>query len=173
MGRIVTGKKLKVGDRIKVINAGMGAYGANNKMATVVGTVPRGKRVSGLSSYNIGVMIKLDNPHEDFHTVYWKVNLHGEYEVLSEKKLNIDADILIKGSKTKVVIGDKVGEARCNLIEDKFNEAYGIILAVARAYKLDNEKFQGIVDALYDDVKRIEEYDTLELIDELRARVED
>lgn len=172
MKTVVHGRKLKVGDRIKVINAGSGALGANGVMATVVEKAPKNERISGLSAYRPSLMIKLDKVHSKYFTSYWRVSLDGKYEVQTTKK-HIEMDVLIKNNVTKIVAGDKVGVARCNYSEDRFNEAYGVILAVARAYKLDDEKFQAIVDALYDDIKKIEDYNTLELIEELKARVEE
>lgn len=154
--RIVNGQVLKVGDRIRIIYAGMGARGANGKVGTVVKNFGIGREgeVSGLAIWMGGLMVKLDEPTGFANKKYWRVSDSGRYELLSPTRLrekkHFDSDVAIK----------------CN-------EAYGVILAIARAYKLDNDKVNAIVDALYGDNKTLEDYDTFEILDELRSRVED
>ena len=185
---IVSGHKLKVGDRVRVVDATAGAYGANGKIGTVVAVTNEGfsgrifveklpvreEEVSGLDIFNPRktIIIKLDNPAGMIvKNHYWRVGAEGEYELLSPRKKHFDIDVVMKGDITKVIVeDDKVGISRCNT-EDKFNEAYGVILAIARAYKFDKEKMEAIVDALYGDVKKLEDYDSVELINELRKRV--
>lgn len=172
MGRVVKGSKLRIGDRVRVINATSGAYGANNKVGVIVdrGDIPE-VRISGLRAFQDSLIIKLDNPTGFKGNIYWRVGSSGEYEVLeSNRKQFFDIDVIIKGDATKVLIGDKVGSSICKE-DDDFNEAYGIILAVARAYKLSEEKRKALVDALYDGVKTLEDYDSLEIINELKSRV--
>ena len=174
MGRIVKGNKLKVGDIVKVIDATRGAYGANDRVGVVVdrGNINE-EKISGLQPFKGDLIIKLNNPAGFKRNIYWRVGFSGEYEILtSNRKQHFDIDVVVKGYETKVVIGDKVGTSRCKE-EDDFNEAYGIILAVAGAYKLSKEKREALVDALYDGVKTLEDYDSLEIINELKSRVED
>ena len=171
----MNGRMLKVGDRVEVINAGIGAHGANKKIGTVVDAkdVPVGSTISGLGSFHGGLILKLDVPHEFFKTYYWRVSLDGEYKLLSTKKTYKEIDVIISGNKTKVVMEDKVGTATCNNSVDRFDEAYGVILAVARAYGLDAEVINRIVDALYDDIPTLEDYETEDILKELMNRIED
>lgn len=170
MSKIINGRKLKVGDKIRIINAGMGSYAVNGMKATVVDSAPFEAMVRGLGSLTGGVLIRLDQPQRAGFS-YWRISFNGEYELLSTRKSYLDIDVIIRGDVTKVVIGNKIGTSRCKSEEDNFNEAYGIMLAVARAYGLDEKKINNIVDALYDDVKNIEEFSTKELIEELNKRL--
>lgn len=174
MKKVVTGNKLRVGDKVRIINATVGAYGANDCVGVVVDEVPFGMRVSGLGCSEDTVLVKLDKATGFKNNVYWGVGINGMYEILHrpKHKKHIEIDVIIKDNATKVVIGDKVGVSRCKE-EDTFKEAYGIILAVAGAYKLPKATKEALVDALYDDIKKLEDYDTLELIEELKERIED
>lgn len=174
MKNIVKGKKLRVGDRVRVINAGVGALGANDCTGTIIEEFPIGARINGLGRGENNILIKLDNPTGFKLNIYWGLSINGTYEIIErpKRKKFFEIDVIIKNDSTKVVVGDKVGASKCKE-EDSFNEAYGIILAVAKAYGLSNEKREALVDALYDDVKTLEDYDTLEIIDELKSRVED
>lgn len=174
MKNIVNGNKLRVGDRIRVINAGVGAFGANDHIGTIIDNVPVGTKPSGLGRGDNTILIKLDKPTVFRNNVYWGLSKNGLYEIIERprRKKFFEIDVIIKNDSTKVVIGNKVGASKCKE-EDSFNEAYGIILAVAGAYGLSKEKREALVDALYDDVKTLEDYDTLELIEEIKERIED
>ena len=174
MNKRVRGNKLRVGDRVRVIHAGIGALGANDCTGTIIENFPMGIRTSGLDRGEDTISIKLDKPTGFKQNLYWGLSMDGIYEIIErpKRRKHIEVDVIIKDDLTKVVVGDKVGVSRCKE-EDSFNEAYGVILAVAGAYGLSNEKREALVDALYDDVKTLEDYDTLEILDELKSRVED
>lgn len=173
MGKIVNGFKLRVGDRVKVINATMGALGANGEVGTIVEYNGSESNISGLKEFRDStIVVKLDEPSRIYGTRYWRVGKSGSFELLSSRKSHMEVDVIIKDDITKVVIGDKIGVSRCKE-EDTFNEAYGVILAVASAYNLDKEKRTALIDALYDGVKTLEDYDSEELLDELKSRVVD
>lgn len=173
MKNVVTGNKLRVGDKIRIINATVGAYGSNDCVGVVVDRVPFGVRVSGLGCGEDTILVKLDKETGFKNSVYWGVGVNGLYEILHRqpKKKHIEIDVIIKDKMTKVVIDNKVGVAKCKE-EDSFNEAYGLILAIAGAYGLSREKREALVDALYDDIKTLEEYDSLEILEELKNRIE-
>lgn len=172
MNKRVKGNKLRVGDRVRVIYAGIGASGANGYTGTIIENFPLEICASGLGRGKDTILIKLDKPAGFMKNIYWGLDIDGIYEIIPKRKKHIEVDIIIKDDLTKVVVGDKVGVSRCKE-EDSFNESYGVILAVARAYGLSNEKREALVDVLYDDVKTLEDYDTLEILDELKSRVED
>ena len=87
MGRVVKGSKLRIGDRVRVINATSGAYGANNKVGVIVdrGDIPE-VRISGLRAFQDSLIIKLDNPTGFKGNIYWRVGSSGEYEVLESNR---------------------------------------------------------------------------------------
>ena len=174
MNKRVKGNELRVGDRVKVIHAGVGALSANDCTGTIIEDFPVDTRPCGLGRGDNTILIKLDNPTGFRKNVYWGLSANGVFEIIEKqrRKKHIEIDVIIKNDLTKVVVGDKVGVSRCKA-EDRFNEAYGVILAVAGAYGLNKEKREALVDALYDDVKTLEDYDTLEILDELKSRVED
>lgn len=175
MKKTVRGHELKIGDKVMVLNATMGAFGANGHTGIIIKETPFDARVYGLSKVRENtILIKLDEKTIDGQAIYWRVGAHGIYELLERpiRKKHIEVDVIIKDGTTKVVIGEKVGVSKCKE-EDMFNESYGKILAVAGACGLSEEKRRAIVDALYDDVKTLEDYDTLEIIDELKSRLED
>lgn len=175
MKNVVTGDKLRVGDRIEIINAGIGAYGANYCTGVVIDKFPVGVKCSGAGNgTGDSIAVKLDKPAGYSNNTYWSVSICGLYEIIErpKQKKHIEIDVIIKDDVTKVVVGNKVGVSKCK-DEDTFNEAYGVILAVAGAYGLSKEKREALVDALYDDVKKLEDYDSLEILEELKSRVED
>lgn len=172
MNKIVNGYDLRVGDRVRVVNATIGALGANDCIGTVISEIPKNAQPNGLREDMEIITLKLEKPTGVRKSAYWRVGAYGTYEVLSEtkRKKHIEIDVIIKEDITKVIIDDKIGMAKRKK-EDKFNEAYGIILAVASAYKLSAKTREALVDALYDDIKTLKEYDSLELLDELKNRV--
>lgn len=174
MNKRVKGNELRVGDRVRVIYAGVGALSANGCTGTIIKNFPLEICASGLDRGKDTILIKLDRPTGFKQNLYWGLSMDGIYEIIEKPKRrrHIEVDVIIKDDLTKVVIGDKVGVSRCKE-EDSFNESYGVILAVARAYGLSNEKREALVNVLYDDVKTLEDYDTLEILDELKSRVED
>lgn len=174
MNKRVEGNELRVGDRVRVIYAGVGALSANGCTGTITENFPMGIRTSGLGREEVAITIKLDRPAGIKKNIYWRVSVDGIYEIIERPKTikHIEVDVIIKDDLTKAIVSDKVGVSRCKE-EDNFNESYGVILAVARAYGLSNEKIEALANVLYDDVKTLEDYDTLEILDELKSRVED
>lgn len=178
MGRMVNGYRLKAGDRVRVIDATCGAYGANGGTGTVVTYVREGTSkesiIGGLPSFRTGTLIiKMDKPTGAYGRTYWRVGKAGTYELIEDRRKHYEVDVVIKGDTTKVIVNnEKVGISKCKE-EDTFIEAFGVILAIANAYNLSKEKREALVDALYGDNKKLEDYDSVELLDELKSRVED
>lgn len=109
MKNVVTGNKLRVGDKIRIINATVGAYGSNDCVGVVVDRVPFGVRVSGLGRGEDTILVKLDKETGFKNSVYWGVGVNGLYEILHRqpKKKHIEIDVIIKDKMTKVVIDNK------------------------------------------------------------------
>lgn len=172
MNNVVRGYEVKIGDTVEVIDACMGAYGVNGRVGVVVSEEEVIGRTHGLMKHSPHIIVKVDGV---YGKEFWRIGRAGRVKVKKKAKpikKHIEIDVLIKGGKTKVVIGDKVGLAKHNEKVDDYNEAYGILLAVARALKLEEEKVQLIVDALYGDFKKsVNDFTLEEILESLRERI--
>lgn len=115
--------KFKVGDKVKVLNAGFGCMGAIGK----IGYITEEKNGNGLLHREKGINIK----REDNGDV-WRVNPDAELELISKKK---DETIVIYHNDRKVIALDKStgkkAEARYNPA-DEFDFHTGAKLAFNR-----------------------------------------
>lgn len=96
------------------------------------------------------------------------------FELVKEEKSKVtDIEVITKGNQTKVIIGDKVGIAKCDSSVDSFDSKKGILIATARALKIDKKKVDKIIDVLFDDLEQftIKDIPSEELIEELYKRL--
>lgn len=164
---VISGYGLFIGDRVKILEATNGATGANGLTGIVVKN-----RETHKSRYDIHgllyddketLMVKCDNGQ------FWRVGKHGKY-MLRNNKFGVETiDVIYKGKETKAIFGDKVGVATCNLSKDMYDSRYGAIISIARAMNFGEDKVQGIIDILFDDVK-LEGFSEEELLDEIVNR---
>lgn len=71
---------IEVGTRIKIINGGCGAYGANGKTGVVMKANYEPAYWGGLTEKDLGYYVKTDQGH------IWKIALNAEIEILKEGK---------------------------------------------------------------------------------------
>lgn len=78
----------------------------------------------------------------------------------------------IKNNETFVTVNKNTGKAKKNPIDSNDNNI-GILIATARALKIDENKIQGIIDTLFETKKEktIKDFSNNELLDELRIRL--
>ena len=162
--------KFTVGDKIKIINAGSGAYGANGS----IGVVTNEPSEHGLSRLDCGFNVKILDTDE-----VWKVSVNGEYEVLSyhrRKRISGAECVLFTfdGNKTtaKLTENNKVGET-IKSKEDENDDKIAMIISLAKALELEKDKIDGIVEVLFDKVKEkeIKDFTNYELKRELVRRI--
>ena len=156
-----------IGTKIKIINAGNGAYGANGE----IGKVTIKESNAGLLKAENGFNVEI-SPNK-----IWRVSHHGTYEMLEEPKLRfLDITVNIKGDKTKAIIEDADnnlyrGVAKRNPKDDNDNKI-GVLISVARALNLDENKEQKLIDALFDkEEKRLSDFSFDELLSEIENRM--
>lgn len=156
--------ELKVGDKIKIIKAECGAYGANNEVAIVTDKFSK----HGLGNNKKGLKVELVKGKS-----VWNIGTEIEFELLEKAKVKKeikDIKIVIHGDETISIIDDKVGKAKRNNI-DVADDKIGIIISTMRALNFDKEKIDGVVDVLFDDVpKELKDYSTKELMEEVTRR---
>ena len=116
--------ELKVGDKIRIISAECGAYGAEGKIGIV--TDKRSEHGIGFSADGIKVEFKDET--------IWNIGRDIEFELLEKAKPRKEIkeiNIIIKGDETIAVIDDKLGEAKRNK-SDAIDDRIGIIIATMR-----------------------------------------
>lgn len=158
----------KIGDKIKIINATCGAFGADN----CIGIVTKKESTNGLGDWQKGFnveIIKSDAPSKIGSI--WRVGINGEYELIKHKRSVKEIIIMEKGNETISVIEDKVGRARRNP-EDNYDESMGILVATMRALKIDEKRVDDIVEIMLGKTfKEIGDFSTKELYEELGKRI--
>lgn len=145
-------KKFKVGDRVKIINAGDGAYGANKKIGAVTKqhfTNGIGDRI-GVETFNVIL--------EDSGEV-WSVSCNGEYELLPPKISKV-ITVSHEAEKTQAIINNcHFGETIKNP-KDKQNRGFATIISVMRALKIDKDTECRVIKALFEEtdteIKRVD-----------------
>lgn len=158
--------ELKVGDKIRVISAEYGAYGAEGKIGIV--TNKRSEHVIGCSGDGIKVKFK--------DGTIWNIGRDIDFELLEKAKPRKEIkeiNIIIKGDETIAVIDDKWGEAKRNK-SDAIDDRIGIIIATMRALRFKKEEVEGVIDVLFDDLpktKELKDYSSKELMKELNKRL--
>lgn len=158
--------ELKVGDKIRIISAEFGAYGAEGKIGIV--TDKRSEDVIGCSGDGIKVKFK--------DGTIWNVGRDIEFELLEKAKPRKEIkeiNIIIKGDETIAVIDDKSGKARRNK-SDAIDDRIGIVIATMRALRFKKEEVEGVIDVLFDDLpktKELKDYSSKELMKELNKRL--
>lgn len=158
--------ELKVGDKIRIISAECGAYGAEDK----IGIVTDKKSGHGIGHSAKGVRVELEDK------TIWNVGRDIEFELLEKAKPRKeikDVNIIIKGDETIAVIDDKSGKARRNK-SDEADDRIGIIIATMRALRFDKKEVEGVIDVLFDDLpktKELKDYSSKELMRELNRRI--
>lgn len=158
--------ELKVGDKIRIISAECGAYGAEGKIGIV--TDKRSKHGIGFSADGIKVEFKDE--------AIWNIGRDIEFELLEKanpRKEIKEINIIIKGDETVAVIDDKSGKARRNK-SDAIDDRIGIIVATMRALRFKREEVEGVIDVLFDDLpktKELKDYSNKELMKELNKRL--
>lgn len=157
--------ELKVGDKIRIISAECGAYGAEGKIGIV--TDKRSELGIGCSADGIKVEFK--------DRTIWNIGRDIEFELLEKAKPRKEIkeiNIIIKGDETIAVIDDKSGKAKRNK-SDEADDRIGIIIATMRALRFKKEEVEGVIDVLFDDLpkaKELKDYSSKELIKELNKR---
>ena len=158
--------ELKVGDKIRIISAECGAYGAKGKIGVV--TDKRSEHGIGCSADGIKVEFKDET--------IWNIGRDIEFELLEKanpRKEIKEINIIIKGDETIATIDDKSGKARRNK-SDAIDDRIGIIIATMRALRFKKEEVEGVIDVLFDDLpkaKELKDYSSKELMKELNKRL--
>lgn len=158
--------ELKVGDKIRIISAECGAYGAEGKIGVVTDNRP--EHGIGVSADGIKVKFKDET--------IWNVGRNIKFELLEKAKPRKEIkeiNIIIKGDETIAVIDDKWGEAKRNK-SDAIDDRIGIIVATMRALRFNKEEVEGVIDVLFDDLpktKELKDYSNKELMKELNKRL--
>ena len=164
---IVSGHFLAVGEKVKIINGTNGAFGADGKTGVVIkdsANFESEDKVRGRHYCSRSTLLIRCNDGE-----LWRVGKSGEFMLLNNKHGIESIDIIYKGKQTKAVIGNKVGVSTCNVDEDVYDSYYGALISIARAMDLGEDKVQGIIDVLFDDVG-LEKFSEEELLDEIVNR---
>lgn len=87
------------------------------------------------------------------------------------KKKLITIDFILSDKESKAVGLNRVGVTTRNP-NDEYDETTAMIISLARMLRLSEEKVQGIIDVLYNDIpKGLEESSLKDLIKELQKRV--
>lgn len=159
-------KKIEIGTKIKIINAGSGAYGANGK----IGIVTNKRSMNGLLPDENGFNVELENGS------IWRVSLNGIYKDLSETIEFLDATIKIKGKDTTVVITNDKNEISKGVAvkneKDCRNDKIGVLIAFARALKIEKEKIDKIINVMFEtQEKDLSNFSDLELLIECEKRM--
>ena len=158
--------ELKARDKIRIISAECGAYGAEGKIGIV--TDKRSEHGIGFSADGIKVEFKDET--------IWNIGRDIEFELLEKAKPRKEIkeiNIIIKGDETIAVIDDKWGEAKRNK-SDAIDDRIGIIVATMRALRFNKEEVEGVIDVLFDDLpktKELKDYSNKELMKELNKRL--
>ena len=171
--------ELKVGDKIRIISAECGAYGAEGKIGIV--TDKRSEHGIGFSVEDFVELSVLVNSGKDFKVEFkdetiWNIGRDIEFELLEKAKPRKEIkeiNIIIKGDETIAVIDDKLGEAKRNK-SDAIDDRIGIIIATMRALRFKKEEVEGVIDVLFDDLpktKELKDYSNKELMKELNKRL--
>ena len=121
--------KFKVGDKVKVVEAGNGCSGVND----MVGYITDEENSNGLFEEDDGINIKIEGTDR-----VWRINPDAELELISKKK---NETIIIYRNDRKVIALDKTTgkktEASCNPT-DKFDFHTGAKLAFQRLVGEEN-----------------------------------
>lgn len=176
MSKIVDGSQLKIGDKIRVLDAGWGAKGADNCIGVVIGR--KGK--NGLATLQSSVNIEIINSKDGNGAMCgatWCVSLEGSYEIIesgestTEKRKDVkNIKIVFDGAETLAIINDdSIGKTVRNIEEDSNDDNIGIIVSVMRALKMDKKVESRVLNALFNEM---EEPKTLK-IEVLKSRVTD
>lgn len=89
----------------------------------------------------------------------------------NNKKKVITIDFILSDKESKAVGLNRVGVTTRNP-NDKYDETTAMIVSLARMLRLSEEKVQGIIDVLYNDIpKGLEECSLKDLIQELQKRI--
>ncbi len=161
-------KKFEVGTKIRIIDAGNGAKGADGR----IGIVTNKPSSCGLLSIRPEAFnVELENG------IVWRVSNFGTFEELSVPVKFLDITIRCKGKETKAIIEDdkcniKTGKAIRN-DEDSNDYKIGTLISVARALGMSEEKVNAITDALFDTVKEkdISEFEDIDILIECERRM--
>lgn len=161
------GNRLMVGDRVRIISSSKDALGVEGRIGTVVPySLVKDKSGKEIPLNKDTLFVHLDNSKN-----YMRVDSSDVFQIIERNNRRyFEIDIVIKEGTTKAIVGNNVGCSVCNTDKEEFIEGYGVLLAVARAYKIDEDKISKIIDILYSDYKDISGYTFSELVDELRKR---
>lgn len=158
--------ELKVGDKIRIISAECGAYGAEGK----IGVVTDKRSECGICFSADGIKVEFKDG------TIWNIGRDIEFELLEKAKPRKEIkeiNIIIKGDETIATIDDKSGKARRNK-SDAIDDRIGIIIATMRALRFKKEEVEGVIDVLFDDLpktKELKDYSSKELMKELNKRL--
>ena len=81
----------------------------------------------------------------------------------------LNTDVMLNGNKTTVQILGRTGTAVRNKM-DRNKLEMGVLIATARALGFDKEKVEQMIDVVYGDIRRLKDYSTEELLQELIQR---
>ena len=138
--------KYKVGERIKIIKATAGCYGANEK----IGTVTNKPSTDGLCNYQDGFNVDCGDKH------VWRIGLESECELLDE--LTAEEAIILKSEMCGTIVCSKCKCSKENNGEDiscnKFIKKYPErCIENLKQWKKDHKKKE--VEVEFVDVIRI------------------
>lgn len=152
---------LKIGDKVLIIDAGVGAYGANGE----TGIVTKEKSDSGILGHKPGVNIKLKDGS------VWRCRLDGKFSILSRKmSLTVSSHddltlaVIKEGSETKKGISIKNPK-------DDSDFRIGALIAIMRAMEMPTLTIEKVIDVLFEEEEQEKEKETLSQIAELLSEV--
>ena len=152
---------------------------------------PKGKTFKeGVDGFKHGVtrhMVDIVKKKNLFtvESVFWDGSVHFKEcgytwdsrwleNVLTEnnnKKKLITIDFILSDKESKAVGLNRVGVTTRHP-NDKYDETTAMIVSLARMLRLSEEKVQGIIDVLYNNIpKRLEECSLKDFIQELQKRI--
>lgn len=159
-------KVLEVGDKIKIISASNGAYGANGR----IGVVTNKKSTDGLHDWNNGFNVEVEDKS------IWRIGFDSKVKLIGKEKKRKevkDIKIIFDGNETIAIVDDAVGRARKNK-EDFQDDNIGMIVSLMRAFKMDKEDIDNVIDVLFDgmpETRELKDYSNKELIEEIQRRM--
>lgn len=164
--------KLNIGDTIRIVYAGIGALGANG----CYGVVTDLESSHGLNEDKKGFNVKItSSKNEERVGEVWRINLKSKYYIIKRAnrvKKFVTLDAIINDNNTKVFVEDRLGMAFKNP-SDPNKEWVGVIIATMRAYGVEEEVVQRVIDSIFEDdfSKPLKEYSSAELLKEIERRL--
>lgn len=134
MNNTLKAKNCNIGDSVKIINAGAGAYGANHLTGVIIGS--KGileERVSGLNKRDLHVLVKISDNH------IWRISNNADLLMIKRASNHKEYKLIVNDDDKVIVLLDKEGNkgfSKC-MSGDKFDLGFGVSLAKAR---LENDK---------------------------------